>query len=213
MNASRNRRSYENLEKRIFSGIGKYDIPQLRSTTYEGNCDFIPFNYAKSEKHRENKGVHFFIDDYQFIRLWNNIDSYVDMLSQFQYVMTPDFSLYIDFPKVIQIFNHYRKHWIGAYLQEAGIKIIPTISWSAEESFEWCFDGEPTQSVVAVSSIGSTHSKVKKELFLAGYKAMMEILEPKIILFYGTVPKECEGNIVKMQAFQNKFDEVRNYGR
>ena len=147
----RNTRSYENLERRIFDGVGAYGIPQLVPIDYEGGCEFVGFNYAASCKARGDKGVHFFIDDYQFNRLWTNIDRYVPMLQQFRYVMTPDFSTYTDFPKAIQIYNHYRKHWVGAYLQEAGIRVIPTISWSTPDSFEWCFAGEPAGGTVAVS--------------------------------------------------------------
>lgn len=208
MNASRQAKNYENLQKRIFDGVGKYGIPEIQPTPYK-SCEFIGFNYVKSTKERKGKDVHFFIDDYQFNRLWNSIDSYIDMLSQFDYVMSPDFSTYTDFPKAIQIYNHYRKHWVGAYLQEAGIKVIPTISWSTPDSFEWCFDGEPEHSTVAVSSVGASNSKEKKELFLAGYNAMMERLQPEIILFYGKVPEECAGNIVHIKAFQERFKKVK----
>lgn len=201
-------RNYENLERRIFDGVGKYGIPQLEPTRFQGDCEFIGFNYAASAKDRGNKGVHFFIDDYQFNRLWTNIDRYTGMLSQFRYVMTPDFSTYTDFPKAIQIYNHYRKHWVGAYLHERGINVIPTISWSTPDSFEWCFDGEPTGGTVAVSSVGCMNSRAKKELFLTGYAEMMRCLQPESILFYGNVPKECMGKIVRIKAFQDKFNEA-----
>ena len=56
------------------------------------------------------------------------------MLREFRYVLSPDFSTYTEFPKAIQIYNHYRKHWVGAYLQEAGVNVIPTISLSTEDS-------------------------------------------------------------------------------
>ena len=79
----RNTRSYENLERRIFDGVGAYGIPQLVPIDYEGGCEFVGFNYAASCKARGDKGVHFFIDDYQFNRLWTNIDRYVPMLQQF----------------------------------------------------------------------------------------------------------------------------------
>lgn len=208
MNHSRSRRSYENLERRIFDGVGEYGIPEIEATPYEGGYEFIGFNYASGCKDRENKGVHFFVDDYQFNRLWTNIDRYVPMLQQFRYVMTPDFSMYTDFPKVIQIYNHYRKYWVGAYLQEAGVKVIPTISWSTPDSFEWCFDGEPIGGTVAVSSVGCMNGKEKKKLFLAGYKEMVNRLQPESIIFYGKVPDECKGNIVRIKAFYDKFSEA-----
>lgn len=204
----RNHRNYENLERRVFDGVGEYGIPEIQPTPYEGVCEFIGFNYAASCKFRKEKGVHFFLDDYQFARLWANIDRYVDMLCQFRYVMTPDFSTYTDFPKAMQIYNHYRKHWCGAYLQEAGARVIPTISWSTPESFEWCFDGEPEGGTVAVSSVGCMNSIDKRQLFLAGYNEMVRRLHPETIIFYGTVPKECMGNIVRIKAFQDRFREA-----
>lgn len=208
MSNYRNRRNYENLERQIFDGVGKYGIPQIEPVTYEKGCEWIGFNYAKTCKEPEKKGVHFFLDDYQFNRLWTDVDRYIPMLQKFRYVMSPDFSTYTDFPKAIQIYNHYRKHWVGAYLQEAGIQVIPTISWSTPDSFEWCFDGEPQGGVVAVSSLGVMNSKEKKELFLIGYKEMVLRICPDTIIFYGYVPDECMGNIVRVRAFTEKFNEV-----
>ena len=212
MSNYRNRRNYENLERRIFDGVGEYGIPQIEPTPYEGGCEWTSFNYAKTCEKREGKGVHFFVDDYQFNRLWTDIDRYIPMLSQFRYVMSPDFSTYTDFPKAIQIYNHYRKHWVGAYLQEAGIQVIPTISWSTPDSFEWCFDGEPEGATVAVSSVGCMNSKEKKALFLAGYTEMVRRLQPETIIFYGSVPDECMGNIVRVRAFSDKFKEAKCNG-
>ena len=204
----RNCRNYENLERRLFDGVGEYGIPQIEPVVYEGGCDWIGFNYAKSTKDCEGKGVHFFLDDYQFCRLWSNIDRYIPMLQRFRYVMSPDFSTYTDFPKVMQIYNHYCKHWCAAYMQEAGIQVIPTISWSTPDSYDWCFDGEPEGGTVAVSSVGCMNSKEKKALFLAGYEEMVRRLQPETIIFYGSVPEECMGNIVRIRAFTDKFNEA-----
>lgn len=196
----RSTKSYENQQKMIFDGTGEYGIPEIEPTTYNP-CDFISFNYAKTCKQPEKKGVHFFLDDYQFNRLWNNPDTYIKMLSKFRYVMSPDFSTYTDFPKALQIFNHFRKHWLGAYMQMYGIDVIPTISWSDEESFEWCFDGEPVGGVVAVSSVGVMNSKERKLLFMDGYNEMMKKLQPETVLFYGQIPEKCTGNIIKIKSF------------
>lgn len=203
----RSQKNYENLQRMIFEGVGEYGIPKIQATSYKGS-EFIPLNYAKSCKDKTGKGVHFFIDDYQFNRLWNAPDRYLDMLSDFTHVLSPDFSTYTDFPKAIQIYNHYRKHWVGAYLQMYGINVIPTISWSTPESFEWCFDGEPVGGVVAVSSVGCMNSKKRKELFMAGYREMIDRLHPETIIFYGQIPEECTGNIVQIKAFQEKYREV-----
>lgn len=92
------------------------------------------------------------------------------------------------------------------------MNVIPTISWSDTESFEWCFDGEPVNSVVAISSVGTQKNKVAKKLFLQGYKEMERRLSPETIIFYGNIPEECMGNIVKIKAFQEKFREAKCNG-
>lgn len=153
----RTERNYENLNKGIFPGAGRYDIPILRPelTTAE---NWISFNYAKGCEEPSEHGVHFFVDDYQFNRIWAHPDNYLSMMARFDTVCTPDFSTYTDFPRIIQIYNHYRKHWLGAYWQAHGIKVIPTISWSTPDSFAWCFDGEPMGgrgSNSGLASIGS----------------------------------------------------------
>lgn len=210
MSNYRSTRNYENLEKRIFNGAGDFGIPQLFPEVIDGECEFVDFNQAVSltDAKAAYKGVHFFVDDYRFNRLWTNIDKYVNNLKRFRYVMTPDFSTYTDFPKAIQIYNHYRKHWVGAYLQENGVKIIPTISWSTPDSYGWCFDGEPVGGTVAISSVGCMNGKEKKELFISGYREMVRQLHPESIIFYGDVPKECCENIVKIKPFYDKFKEV-----
>lgn len=200
-------RNYENIQRAVYEGVGQYQVPEIMPVEYDG-CDWIGFNYANGAKDREKKGVHFFLDDYQFIRLWTDPDRYTGMLQQFSYVMSPDFSMYTDFPKALQIYNHYRKHWLASYWQEHGIRVIPTICWSDRDSFEWCFDGEPTRGVVAISSVGTQNSKERKQRFLDGYMEMVDRLQPTQIIFYGKVPEECKGNIVRVKAFSEKFNEV-----
>ena len=181
----RQQRNYENLNKAIFDGEGQYDIPILAPA--ECNVEnWISFNFAKGCEEPERHGVHFFIDDYQFNRVWTSPDVYVEMLGRFQAVCTPDFSTYTDFPKAIQIYNHYRKHWLGAYWQAHGMTVIPTISWSDHDSYEWCFDGEPVGGTVIVSSVGTQSGMGDTaQLFLDGYREMVRRLEPKQIIMYG----------------------------
>lgn len=202
----RQQRNYENLNKAMFDGEGQYDIPALAPA----ECDvenWISFNFAKGCEEPERHGVHFFIDDYQFNRVWTSPDVYVEMLGRFQAVCTPDFSTYTDFPKAIQICNHYRKHWLGAYWQAHGMTVIPTISWSDHDSYEWCFDGEPVGSTVIVSSVGTQSGMGDTaQLFLDGYREMVRRLEPKQIIMYGLVPPELDSdNIISIRAFQQKW--------
>lgn len=202
--AYRQRFHYENLNKAIFDGVGQFGIPQLLPEHIDVD-EFIGFNYAKSCKNPRDKGIHFFIDDYQFARLWSRPVAYMNLLRGFRCVCTPDFSLYVDFPKAIQIYNHYRKHWLGAYWQMHGMTVIPTISWGEERSYEWCFDGEPEGGDIAVSSVGTQANAESRRLFMLGYNEMLRRLQPSQIYFYGSIPDECKGNVVHLAAYQDKF--------
>ena len=208
MQIYRQSRNYENLNKRIFEGVGEFNIPALQSALFQVD-NWISFNYAKGCEEPDQHGIHFFIDDYQFIRLWKDPDRYLPMLAKFQAVCTPDFSTYTDFPKAIQIYNHYRKHWLGAYWQENGINVIPTISWSDEDSFEWCFDGEPAGGMIAVSSVGTQGNRRATRLFELGYAEMKKRLQPSRIIMYGSVPECAEGDeVIPVKAFQAKWRDA-----
>lgn len=186
------RRSYLNCEKQIFTGVGNYDIPQLLPVDIDldDKIELVPFNYALGEKNPENKIVHFYIDDYQFERVWNTPDRYINLLRKFKAVLSPDFSIYDDFPRAVNIFNHYRKHWLSAYWQMHGITVIPTICWGDENSFEWCLDGVPKNSVISTSSIGCFVSKSGAKDWREAYRKCVDILEPKAIILYGTKMRE-----------------------
>ena len=195
INEYKQERNYENLQKAVFPGAGEYDIPILKPVTHIEVDNWIPFNYAKTRAHPEKDGCHFFLDDYQFERVWRWPDKYIHLLGRFGVVCTPDFSPYSDFPKAVQVYNHYRKHWCGAYWQEKGITVIPTITWSSPETLEWAFDGEPVGGIVATSAVGMLRNEETKAWLLEGYAEMLEWLQPIKILWKGKVPDELQSDV------------------
>lgn len=184
---------------------GAFAIPFIKPEPYVPVDEYIPFNLANTTRAgRDRKGVHFFIHDYLFENLWTRREKYRSLLSSFKVVLSPDFSPYMDWPIMVQRWNHYRKHLIGTWLQDIGCTVYPTITWSDRRSLEWCFDGEPAHSTVCVSSVGMMKRIEDKALFMRGYDRMLEVLEPETILFYGSVPKECDGNIVMIDPFYKR---------
>ena len=178
------KRGFENADKAELLGVGNWDIPIINGYDFDVNKwqkavgESVGFNYCKSYENKgidtKNKIVEAFQDDYQLTRLWNRPDNYIEMLKKYKAVCSPDFSLYTDHPKALQLWNHYRKHWLGAYWESKGINVIPTICWSDYLSFEWCFDGEPKGSIVAVSTKGTQGNQTAKERFYAGYYQMLK---------------------------------------
>ena len=176
----------QNLEYAEYDGVGKYDIPQLYPV-YElpEITEWIGFDEVLQDRHPGNKGVHFFKDDYKFERIWNRPNQYIEKLRQYACVATPDFSPYGDMPMALQIYNHYRKHWVGKFMQENGVTVIPTIRCSTNpESLKWYLDGEPVGGIIIMSSMWTKQESIL-EISRKEFQMAVKKLKPKKILMFG----------------------------
>ncbi len=162
---------------------GFYQMPIIRNDHVIPD-DLIGMNYMLSSENKDT-GIHMYVDDYQFERLWNDPDKYLDAMKDYQCVLSPDFSLYMDMPMAMKIWNVYRSRMLGNYWQRNGIKVIPTISWAEQETYDFCFDGIEEGSVVSISTIGVKQDKEALKIWRDGVTAMIEHIQPSMILVYG----------------------------
>lgn len=196
----------ENLERYFFKGEGEYDIPPVLPCKKYEPVKWLSFNYMLSTKtNQENLGVHFFVHDYQFTRIWNDPDHYIEPLKKFRYVCGPDFSIYNNMPKAMQVWNHYRKHWIEAYYRLNGVNIIPTVTWALPQTFKFCFDGEPEDSYVAISTIGVKINVENMDIFMMGVEEIEKRLSPKGILCNGIIPDVLKERVIPMERAYSLF--------
>jgi len=201
----------DNLHLKKFVNFADgYEMPTLKA------CNIIPtslvsLNAALTAKDH-NQCVHFFIDDYQFERIWNLPDRYVECLRQFQCVIAPDFSQYTDMPYPQRMWNNYRGKFIGAWLQSQGVTVIPNVTWSLPDSYEYCFDGIPQQSVIAINSTGAARYGLTRFLWLKGYREALSRLRPLAVIRYGTmIPGEDTS--VSIYFNNERVLNLRSYGR
>ena len=201
---------FENQERMQFPSGNYYGFPDIAPTQTVGDrmlrfCDWREVNDP------ENYIAHFYYDDYKFISAWREPDKYIDRLKRFKAVVAPDFSLYTDFPVTLQILSCYRRQWCAAYWQSLGIDVIPDVVWGEKKSFDFCFDGIPKHSTVAVSTVGVKRDKEwnneTASLFRDGYNEMLKRLEPTTILFYGDMIEGLDGNIIRCPSF---YEQRRN---
>jgi len=128
---------------------------------------------------------HFFTDDYRFEPVWNKPDKYLEELLRAEAVFTPDFSMYLEWPRAAQIWNTYRNRWLGAFWESHGISVIPTITWGDWRTYDFCFSGVAQGATVAISTMGVLPSDSDKDLFKSGYYAMVEAIQPSLVVVYG----------------------------
>lgn len=203
--------AFENQEKMQFASANYYGIPDMQPTNTVGN-KFLRFADWKDIENYDEYIAHFYYDDYKFMQAWRNPDKYIDRLSKFKAIISPDFSLYTDFPRALQILSCYRRQWCGAYWQSLGLDVIPDVVWGDEESFSYCFEGIPKGGTVAVSSVGVTRdgdwNGKNGSMFKAGYDEMMRRIQPTTVLYYGDLIDGLEGNIIRIPSF---YAEKRAY--
>ena len=186
--------------------VGKFDMPKITAfSPGDLQCEFLlttPFNYALTEFEPGSKICHFYLDDYQFERVWREPSAYIPILRKFNAVIGSDFSMYSNLPKPQQIYNNWRNKVLMAYWQANGVKVIPNIQWSGQDSFEYCFDGIEPGGVVAICTTGC-HTKQAKEGFMLGFNKMLEVVNPQKILCVGKLHEELENNekIIKIDSF------------
>ena len=189
-------RLYEYDEKRT---AGYYQFPTIKASHYVPD-DLIGFNYVKSwTGERKGLGVHFFIDDYQFERIWKEPYRMIERMRGFSCVLMPDFSTYADMPRAMQIWNIYRMRLIGQVMQDEGLEVIPILRTLGDNTFDWCLEGIEPGGVYANSTVGIARStKDFKEICYRELLAVKEILKPECIILYGEdIGYDFEGLNVK----------------
>jgi hypothetical protein len=186
-----------------FAGTGEWQIPIIPKAEFDDsefeNLRLIGIDKTKDDTTHYERMVHFFLYDYKFNKIWDNPEPYIEHLKNYKAVLTPDFSMYVEMNPVIQLYNTFRNRYVGAYLAEKGLRVVPAVNWGNENTFDFCFEGIPKGSVVAVStymvSEHNNHSE-QKEFFLKGYNEMFRRIEPEKIICYHKPFDEMQGDIV-----------------
>ena len=197
-------RSDELFKRNEFNVDGQWQLPVIERQEIDlENVQLIAYSDIRSNdnKNNRNKGVHFFVDDYRFEGVYRNPEQSLGRLSQYKFLLTPDYSTYSDMNYWRQLESIAHSRWVGAFWQDQGQLVIPTISWSDKKSFEFCFDGIERYSTVAVGMIGCKHTK---EEFLLGYNEMLTRIEPSSVICFGDPFKEMEGNIIIVDYLESR---------
>lgn len=182
-------RSWQNTQISVFDSASPYGIPAMAPVepvpdgiVWEG------FNYALTETAPAGKGLHFFLDDYQFERVWASPDRYLNLLSRFDYVIAPDFSQYGNWPGALNLYNHYRKMWCAAYWQECGIRVVPYVIYR-EDLAAWALDGIPANAPICMSSVSDMNKKQRVSQLREEVEYVLGTLRPSQLLWYGAAPE------------------------
>ncbi len=182
--------------------VGDAGIPMLMDlNNTQIPKGMLPFEKAKKDSYSKRQYVHFYMHDKYFADILTATTKYVNLLKQYDGVITPDCSMLIGQSKCIQQTNTYFNRAVGFYLQRQGIPVIANIRWSDESSFAYCFLGVPKNSIVCVSTHGCIRSSREKEMFRKGLSEMLRVLEPTDVLVHGYMSAEVFDGLSALTRF------------
>ena len=182
------------------------DIPFCPTTAKEIPKALVSYTEARAIYNRQmkcgnknffvNAFVHFYQDDYKFDGKRNGIwcapRRAAKIFRHFAGIITPDFSTYADFPAPIKIYNTYRMRVFGYWYGTLGGAVINNVRWGTKETFGWCFDGIPKDSIIAIGTVASDlRNSENRELFESGFAKLLDVLRPRIIIVYGSDKYPC----------------------
>ncbi len=195
------------------SFAGDYDMPEVSNDDEIASIDYLAlYSDLQDYNKTDNTCVAFYQYDHVFDGihgLYNSIiyqdekrlSKFRERFKNVKYIVSPDYSLFGDFPNALQIFNVYKSRVCLVWLiANTNAKIIPNVRWTFSFTYEYCFDGIKKGSNIAIGVLGQMHHKDNKAMFLQGFKKAIDTIEPKTILVYGFI---TEGN----------FDEYFEYAK
>lgn len=195
---------------------GLYDIPAIeRPDKLVIPSGMVPFS-RRNESAARDKFVCFYEYDRRFAYCLTSTQKHRNDLKRFPGIISPDCSLYIDMPLILQIANVYLSRAIGAYFQRHGAYVIPNVRWGDERTYttetlpeKVAFLGLPKHSILSVGTYGCVKSKEAKYYFREGLQAMLEELEPEIVLVYGSMPKNVFNGLENRTRFVQYLDWIK----
>ena len=96
--------------KHIYPSNNAYGIPDLAHAPISAVPEKLaPYrSRVRSPDVLATTGVHFFLDDYRFESIWRRPVQTLSGIQKWAVALTPDFSLYYNAPRIIQLWNTYR---------------------------------------------------------------------------------------------------------
>ena len=91
--------------------------------------------------------------------------------------------------KTVHFFTY---DWLFEKVYDKVLRVIPTISWGDESSFDFCFDGVEEGATVAVCTY---YRENCEEEFMLGYNRMLEVIKPQSVICYDEPFPSMKGNI------------------
>lgn len=209
---------------------GFYQLPAIKSTPIIKPKGLVLWS---RRHHCDDKGSHAlifyeydsFFDGkdgiYNILKYGSDlrIQTLIEELKHFAFVVCPDYSVYGNFPIYKQIEAIAKSREVGYILQSLGVKVIANFRATHEWSYELALSGLSIGQTVAIGSLGALRDKESRELLKNSITELASCVSPKVVIVYGSVPEDVFAPLKErgteiwqfesqiMKAFSQKGDD------
>ncbi len=168
--------------------------PLVRGTILEAAPKRLVGYDHLADAHDAETWLHFYVYDYRFLPLYHprRRAHALAALKPFGGVFGTDHSVYRNLPLPEQRYSIYLNRLTDFWFEREGIRVVPNVSWGDERSFDFCFEGLPEGTSIAVSSHGCIRDKQDCHYFVEGFKAAIYRLRPRNVFHFGKILDEVK---------------------
>ncbi len=155
---------------------------------YNGPTDFSFYPVKDWKRRLGNQcGIHGFGEDKDLEGyFWRRLEQTTSRIKDCQLLIAPDFSLFVDpWLNTFNRFQVFKSRVVCALWQACGLPAVPLVSWGNVDSFEYCLEGLPQKSVLALSATSCLHCRGAWRLWRHAVITVAKSLNPTRLIIYG----------------------------
>lgn len=185
-----------------FTKTEEYPILRKDMISDKLPIDIMPFNKAITYKgDLSNTFICFYEPDETFERIRRNPKKYLNFFKRTAGIIGFDFSIHSDMPIIKQKAQINDNLSLTYFLGNNGVPVIPNLRCGIDELIFEYLESHPKHTVVAVGTHGFIKETQEKYEWYCFLDTIINALEPKTIVVYGTLPGKIFDDLKRKQEF------------
>jgi len=175
--------------------LNTFALRQLELSPQHGipllaRCDYVPtalFPWEEKSKYKGHGAIHFYCEDAYLNSIWDSAAKYPvpAVVQRAGAALTPDYSVFTDWPMALNLWQVYRARLLGALWQSHGVLVVPSLMWGeVVHGADFLFEGLPVGGTFAIST-GHTILIEDQAIFRSFYSEALRRCKPDLVVVYG----------------------------
>lgn len=196
---------------------GFYQIPVIPNSEINKPMELVLWSMRHKCANKNECGLIFYEYDCKFDGkngIYNvlkygsdeEVNSLIKELSEFAFVVCPDYSVYGNFPNYKQIEAMSKSREVGYILWSYGIKVVINYRATYDWSYELALSGIPENAIISIGTLGALKDKESRKMLKDSITALIGFCKPMVLIVYGYAPNDVFEIAIKNNIEIWQFD-------